>query len=269
MLERLFLRQVPDVRQLRAWNWWLAGIYALQAAGVLLLGTGQSFSIIGSYLALDSLQSSTSGSFVLAPASHHLFDIDLLWVAASIFIVLAFLHVIQATGFRVSYEGWLKKNFNPLRWSAYGFSASMLFLALAVLAGAYDVMALILLLVLGVVLHALCIGVERMAALRGNARIGIGLGFGLIVVCGAGMWLIVASYLVGANVFGDGHIPASVYWLAITAALTALSFAFGLYRQIVVPKTGARYRLTELRYMILTAVTTSLLAWQIVAGTMH
>jgi hypothetical protein len=138
------------------------------------------------------------------------------------------------------------------------------------LAGLYALQAIaVLLLVLGVILHALCVGVERMASQRGNARVGIWFGYSLVVLCGAGVWLIVALYLLGANIFGDGHIPAHIYWLALTAALTALSFAFGLYRQIRLAKTGARYRLTEARYMVLTVVTTSLLAWQIVAGTMH
>lgn len=269
MLERLFLRQVPEVETLRAWNWWLAGVYALQAVMVLLFGSSQPVSLSSSYLTLDSLQSSTTGSFVLAPASHHVLDLNLLLIPFAVFIVLALYHLSQATWYRRRYEARLRQSGNPMRWAGYGISASLLFLALAVLAGADDVMVLIVLLILGVLLHATCILVEYLAAQRGKGRANIGLAYGLVVLAGAGMWLIVASYLVSANIYGDGHIPARVYWLALTAGLTALSFALGLYRQIVAPKMNARYRLTEQRYMILTVVTTSLLAWQIVAGTMR
>lgn len=267
-LPEIFRRQ-PTTETLYKWNLWLAGLYALQAVAALVVGSAQPEPLSASYLTYDSLQSSTSGSYVLAPASHHLFDLNLLIVVFVVFLVLAAVHVSQATWLKVRYEAQLKQNFNAFRWAAFGVTASLLFLVLAILSGADDVMTLILLLVLGVLLHALCIGVERMAALRGRARTGVWFGFGLVVLAGAGVWAIVASYLFGASLFGDGHIPAHVYWLALTAALTALSFAFGLYRQIMLAKTGSRYHLTEQRYTILTLVTTSLLAWQIVAGTMH
>jgi hypothetical protein len=263
------LRRTPSVSDLQQWNIWLAALYALEAISVLVVGSSQLFSLSSAFVNIDSVQSTSSGSFVLSPATHHVFNLNILHVVFVVFLVLAAVHASQASWHRRRYEAQLKQNHNAGRWLAYGATASLLFLVLAVMAGAYDVMTLGLLLILGVLLHVLCVWVERIASIRGKQRDNVWLGYGLVVLAGAGMWLIVGSYLLNANLYGNGHLPARVYWLALTAGLTALCFAFGLYRHIRLPKTGGRYLLSEQRYMILTVVTTSVLVWQIVAGTMQ
>jgi hypothetical protein len=269
MLKSLRFNSVPTSDQLRKWNIWLAVLYGLQAVAVLVVGSTQLAPLTTSFLTVDSLRSTTSGSLVLAPATHHLFDLNLLYVAFAVMAILAAAYASQATWLRTRYEVGLKQNFNATRWAGYGLTASLLFVVLAILVGVTDLTTLLVLLVLGIVLHVLCWWAERNHGQRGKVKSDAWISYGLAALAGAGMWLVVAIYLVGDNVFGAGHIPVRVYWLALTAAVTCLSFALGLGRQLQNPKTGNRYRLTEQRYMLLTLLTTSLLVWQIVAGTMH
>jgi uncharacterized membrane protein len=152
---------------------------------------------------------------------------------------------------------------------ARGFAASVLLIVLAILVGVSDITTLLMLLILGIILHGACLWLERAIGRRGRNKADTWLGYGLATLAGAGIWLIVAIYLIGANVYGAGHIPARVYWLAATTAVGCLSFAIGMLFQIRDPKTGQAYRLTEQRYMLLTLLISSLLVWQIVAGTMH
>lgn len=263
------VRQVPSLETIKKWNVWLAVLYGLQAIAVLVIGSSQLAPLTTSFLTVDSLLSTTTGNLVLAPASHHLFDLNLLYVAFAVMVILTIVHTSQATWYRTKYEASLRQGRNDLRWLAYGLGATLIFVVLAVLSGVTDISMLLVLLLLGAILHGLCAWVEHRAGQRGNARNSAWFGYGLLLVTGLIMWMVVAIYLVGSNVFGAGRIPGRVYWLAGSLGLTALAFAWLLYRQIRTPLTGNRYRLTEPVYMILTVVTTSILVWQIVAGTMH
>jgi hypothetical protein len=269
MLGRLGWTTVPSPERLRKWNIWLAVLYALQAIAVLVIGSSQLAPLSSSFLTVDTLASTTTGSLILAPATHHLFDLNLLYLVFAVLMVSAGIYASQATWWRNRYENELKQNFNATRWAAYGFTASILFIVLAILVGVNDITTLLVLLVLGIILHSTCLWVERTVGRRGRNKTDAWLGYGLAVLAGAGMWLVVAIYLFGANVYGDGQIPAWVYWLAATTALTCLCFASGLFRHVQNPTSGPRYKMTEQRYMLLTLLTSSLLAWQIVAGTMH
>jgi hypothetical protein len=263
------VREVPTVETLKSWNIWLAVVYGLQAVAVLVVGSAQLAPLTSSFLTVDSLLSTTTGKLVLAPASHHLFDLNLLYVAFAVMAALAVGHASQATWFKNKYEAGLQQNYNHVRWATYGFSASVTFIVLAIFAGVTDISLLLLLLILSVVLYSLCAWAERTVGLRGRAKNGAWFGLGMAALVGLAMWLVVVIYLVADNVYGAGHIPARVYWLAVTAAVTALSIIVGLVRQIQKTQTGNRYRLVERNFMILTLATTSLLIWQIVAGTMQ
>ncbi len=269
MVANVRKRSAPSVESLRKWNVWLAVLYAVQAVGVLVVGSTQLAPLTTSFLTIDSLLSTTTGSVVLAPASHHLFDINILYITFAVLAVLAAMHASQAMWLRARYESQLKEGYNNLRWAAYGLTASLTFIILAMMVGMSDVSTLLLLLVLSVVLHTLCAWAERVAGQRGRVKNSAGFGFVLLVLCGLAMWSVVGIYLAGASVYGAGHISARVYWLALTAGLTAFSFALSLWSQLAKPRAGQDYRFSERRYLILTFVTTSLLMWQIVAGTIQ
>lgn len=263
-------QEVPSLDRLQKWNIWLAGLYGLQAIAVLVVGSAQLAPLTSTFLTVDSLRSTASGSLVLAPATHHLFDLNLLYVAFGLMAVLAAIYVSQATWYRGRYEAELQRGFNTTRWVGYGVTASFIFVVLAIWSGVYDITTLLVLLVLGALLHTMCLWAERTIGQGGkHSKNSAWLGFGLVWLAGIGMWLVVLVALLGANVYGAGHIPNRVYWLAATSALTALAFAVGLLRQLQNPKTGQRYRLTEQRFMVLKLVASTLLVWQIVAGTMH
>src|SRR5690242_1678781 len=100
MLKLQRFTTVPTTESLKKWNIWLAALHAVQAVAILLLGASKTFPVSASFLTTDSLQSTTTGSIVLAPATHHLFDINLGYLVATFFILSALAHASMATWYR-------------------------------------------------------------------------------------------------------------------------------------------------------------------------
>src|SRR4051812_48850218 len=82
-------RAVPSFEGLKKWNVTLAVLHALQGVAILLLATPNAFSVTTSFLTKDSLASEAGGKVVLAPATQHLFDVNLAYLVAGFFFLSA------------------------------------------------------------------------------------------------------------------------------------------------------------------------------------
>ena len=256
---------MPSAGSLHKLNWWLAGIYVVEAVAVGVVGRSWTLPVSTSFLTLDSLQSTTSGRVILSPATKHLFDLNLQWVLMAVFVVAGIVVGSQASWYRARYELDWAAGRNRLRWAGYSITAGFLFVLLALAAGVYNLASLLAILLLTVVVHVLCSWSEDFAGKR--AVVGHACwAFVLLSLAGLGAWMIVLVSLIGSGVFGAGHVPVWVYGLAATTGVTCLAFAWLVWRQAQLPRRAANYRVLERRYLLLTFLTTSVLTWQIVAG---
>jgi hypothetical protein len=247
------------------WNRWLVGLHAVQAVVVLVLATTKTFPVTVSYQTVDSLQTTTTGSIVLAPATHHLFDINLAYLVALFFGLSAVAHLLMATIYRSRYEKDLGKGINRLRWGEYALSASTMIVAIALLTGVQDLGTLVLMFVLTAVMNFLGLVMELHNPFKGRGRVNW---TSYVVGCIAGVapWIVLAMYLLATNVFGSGHIPGFVYGIYVSLLIFFGIFAVNMWLQYRKIGPWKDYLYGERMYMILSLVAKSALAWQVFAG---
>lgn len=262
---RLFLTGKPTVEDLYIWNRWLVGLHAVQAVAVLVLAITKTFPVTVSYQAVDSLQTTASGSIVLAPATHHLFDVNLAYLVAIFFGLSAAAHLLMATVYRSRYEKDLGKGVNRLRWGEYALGAGTMIVGVAVLTGVQDLGTLLLMFVMTAVVSLLGLVMELHNPVRGRAHPNW---ISYVVGCIAGIapWVVLALYLVATNVFGSGHVPGFVYGIYVSLLILFGAFAVNMWLQYRKIGPWKDYLYGERMYMILSLAAKSALAWQIFAG---
>lgn len=196
---------------LRRYNLLAAALFLLQGILVLVLSNpirGVQ-PITTNFVTKDELSSTVAGQQVLAPASHHLFDLNIAYVVAAFFFISALAHLIVASWKRKVYEADLRKGTNRARWVEYSLSASTMMVGIALLSGILDIASLLMIFALTGVMSLLGLAMElRNQGLKkadwSNYSIG--------VLAGIIPWLVIVIYVWSAHVYGSG-VSGYVYWI--------------------------------------------------------
>ncbi|HJP95894.1 MAG TPA: heliorhodopsin HeR [Candidatus Saccharimonadales bacterium] len=250
------LPQPTKYDRLYGWNKWLAWIHALQGIAILVLSANYLLPVSTSFITPNPLATKT-----MTPASHHLFDLSVAWLVALAFFAAAIMHCLLATVYRTRYESEIKRGVNRLRWIQFGVSGSLMAVAIGLLCGIYDFSTLLLVVASTLITSLLGMVLEMRAKDDASSVLYVVSG-----LAGIASWVVLALYLVGANVFGEGHLPAFVYWLAGSAVVLYGGFAANFYLARQKQGKWADYLYTERMYMLLSAAACTALAWQIFAG---
>lgn len=251
---------------LRRWNRWLALLHALQGVAILVLSKRAEVTVTTSYLTPDTLQSTLAGHTVLASATHNLFAVNVGYVVALFFFITAVAHLIIGTVYRGRYEADLKKSVNRARWIEYAASAGVMMIAVGFVSGVYDFSTLLALFALTAVMNAFGLVMELVN--QGKKRPNW-LPYWLGIAAGIVPWIIVGYYLLGAGLWGGGHIPAFVYWIYGTIFVGFASFAAVVWLRFRGKGKWAEYAYVERTFMVLSLVAKTALAWQVFAGTLR
>ena len=258
-----FGRKKIQVRELERFNLFVAALLAIQAIVILVIGNHASGSrpITVGYLAKDQLSSSAAGSTVLAPATHHLFDLNLVYVIAAFMLISALSYALTVTRYKKLYEQDLKANINHIRWIGFAVSSALMMIVISIVAGVYDVSTLTL--IGGLTAVAALLGL-LLETVRPANWFNYWLGLGAAIFA----WKVPLTYLWSSHVWGSG-VPTYVYWLVISMLLLSASLIIntGFQRQ----KIGhwENYLFGERMFIILNLVAQTALAWQIYAGTLR
>lgn len=253
----------PKVSKLFRWNKWLAFIYAAQAAMVIVMGAGYKIPVIAHYLTPNPL---SENGVSLTLASRQILEIDMVWLVALFLIISALAHTAMAGMYRMRYEADLAVGINRLRWVDYALSTSTMMVGIALLSGVYDSAALLSVFVLTAITHLCCLATEAFSqGKRETSWVTLGVGGAAAVAS----WTIIACALLGANVYGDGAIPAFVYWIFGSMLALFGCFAAILYLQYTKKGKWADYLYGERVFMLLSLVARTALAWQIFAGVLR
>lgn len=244
-----------------------AGLHAVQAVAVLLLAGSVKgiFPVTTNFLTTNDMASVSSGSVVLAPASHHLFDIKMVYLVAAFFFMSAIAHYLVANNYRKKYESDLKKGINKARWFEYAFSASTMMVAIGLLSGVYDISTLLALFGLTAIMSlcGLVMEVHNQTTKRTNW-----LSFNVGVLAEALAWIIIVIYMLGAVIYGSG-IPTFVYFIYVSLFVLFSCFALNMYLQYKQVGKWKNYLYGERIYIILSLVAKSVLAWQVFFGALR
>lgn len=199
----------------------LAIAYIVQALVLIILAAAKSFPVTVHFLGVDSFASAVNGGAngtVYAPASHQLFALPLVQVLALSLTVSAAFHGLSAAWGSNLYASFVRQGVNPLRWMENAFSASLLPVAIGLVAGVQDIAAILMLFALGFIAHIMGWQMESDRAAGGaGAQLNKRRSFIAMAVAAGAAWLALGYYLLGAGLFGNG-----------VAVYTALAYGFGL-----------------------------------------
>jgi hypothetical protein len=253
--------QVSRINSLRRWNIILAVVLVLQAVALFMIGKAFALPITSQYLTPDALASQAVGHQVLAPAVRHVFSVDVRYLILAFLLVPAVIYLIIATIRRKEFEEGLQYKVSRYRWLSFGISSAIMLTLIAMLNGAQEITTLLAVVVLVGILHFLgYFGEAKVPELKAKLQ-----SFVALCVVGATVWLIIASYLKGALIYGNG-LNSYTYWIDGTIFVLTLLLA-GVKLQILRAKgRWADYLMGEQAFMILSFIAITALTWLTFAG---
>lgn len=242
---------------LRRWNAVLAVLHVAQGIVMLALSNDFSLPVTGAFLQLRE------GGLEAVPETLVTLRIAPL-IAAFLFLSAAAHASLASFGFRW-YGRMLERGIQPARWIEYSASASLMIVVIAMLAGVYDVAALIALFAV----NASMILFGWLMEVRNEGRERVDwMPFWFGVFAGAIPWVAIGIYLFGAG-NDQGGPPGFVY--GIYGSLFAFFNVFAINMVLQYRRRGRwrDYLHGERVYMLLSLFAKSALAWQVFAGTLR
>lgn len=246
------------------WNAAIAVICALQGIFLLLLSATKLLPVSIGFLARDPLQSAAAGHTILASGSHHVFDINLVYLLAAAMFAAALAYGLMAWPLRRQYEAEFKRGINRLRWGACALAGGLLLVVVGMLLGVQDAAALLMLFSLGL-LAAFC-GLATEVYAAGKLKLNwlaywlaAGIGLAVLVVTG---WYLLADSLYGVA-------SGSIWGIFVSLQVLALAFFVNLFLQQRRWGRWAQYAFVDRVYTLLLVVTISALVWQVYAGNLQ
>lgn len=249
-----------QLQRLRVFNAAMFALHAVQGALMLVLSTDFSLPLTTSFVSFDP----AAGSLV--PVLETVATVRIAPLVAGFLFLSALAHlVVVSPGGFARYRQWISRGINPARWVEYSLSASLMIVVIAMLAGIYDVVSLLLL--FGVNATMIWFGwLMELHNQRTERTEWLPFWFGCMA--GALPWLAIATYLVGAGGEGAGP-PTFVYWIFVSLFLFFNVFAVNMVLQYRKVGRWREYLYGEKAYVVLSLVAKSLLAWQVFAGTLR
>lgn len=266
-LPKLFRgKTTVKLEKLNNWNKYLGILHAVQGIVILILAKSTSWPVTTGYLTQDTLASKISGQPVLSSAVHTVFSINPAYLVAAFFFMSAIAHLTIATRYRKTYEANLKQGINKVRWIEYGFSASTMMVAIAMLSGVYELSSLLMIFTLTFLMNSFGLIMELQN--KGSKKVDW-LPYWLGCIAGIVPWIVFAIYVMGTNIYGSGGIPTFVYYIYASMFIFFSSFAVNMVLQYRARGKWADYLYGERVYMILSLVAKTALAWQVFFGTLR
>ncbi|MFC1656571.1 heliorhodopsin HeR [Patescibacteria group bacterium] len=246
---------------LKKFNIFMGCLHAIQGILMLALSTDFTLPVTSAFLEFDPIKQQ------LVPVIENVFDLSIGPLVAIFLFLSAIAHFSISIIPKINrwYVNNLKKGMNLARWIEYSLSSSLMIVVVAMLAGMYDGLSLVLLFFLNamMILFGWVMEVHNQTTAKTNW-------LSYIFGCIAGIvpWVVIGFYLFGAgSEFGDA--PSFVYWIYLSIFLFFNVFAINMILQYQKIGRWKNYLYGEYMYIILSLVAKSLLAWQVWAGTLR
>lgn len=256
------MEETDDIkfRKLRRFNAVMGVIHLAQ--GILMLALSSSFSlpIKSSFLQYDPITQA------IAPMTNTIVNVPIGPAVAMFLFVSAIAHFSVSTFRYKWYVKKLKSHINPARWYEYALSSSLMLVVIAMLAGLFDISALILLFALNAMMNlfGLMMELHNQTTQKTDWTSFI---YGSLA--GGVAWIAVLIYFFGAFASSSSAIP--FFLIGIIGSLLFFWSTFPVNMVLQYRKVGKwkDYLYGERAYVILSLVAKSLLAWQVWAGTLR
>ncbi|MBK5111306.1 MAG: heliorhodopsin HeR [Thermoleophilia bacterium] len=227
--------------------------FGIQVVLLLILSDPVTLPVFGSFLtaAPGSDQFGTKDLFDLR--------VDLL---VALFLALALIdHLFVATLGRRNYESNVVRGINPVRWIEYSISASIMVVLIAMLSGASDVVALLMMFGANAAMILFGLVMERTNLGREEVDWSPFV-YGCLI--GAVPWIGIAIQFMLSE--SDGSVPGFVYGIFVSLFILFNGFAVNMWLGYRGKGRWNDPLFVELVYVILSLTAKTALAWQVYSG---
>ncbi len=231
-------------------------LHLVSFVAILLLSNAAALPVQATYLS----GAPGTGSF---SAPVNLFDLNISFMVAAFMALSAFFHFfVSSPRIFPRYADGLSRHINVYRWVEYSLSSSIMIVVILQLNGVADYVALLA--VFGVNVCMILFGwLQERYTTPGDGDL---LPFWFGTFAGAIPWIAVVLSLIAPKNPGGGEVPGFVYGIVISLFILFNGFALVQWKQYRAKGKWADYLYGERRYIVLSFVAKSLLAWQVFAG---
>jgi hypothetical protein len=193
----------------------------------------------------------------------NLFDLNISFMVAAFLALSAFFHFLVSSPWVFPrYADGLSRHINVYRWIEYSLSSSIMIIVILQLNGVSDYIALLG--IFGVNVSMILFGwLQERYAEPGDGDL---LPFWFGCIAGAIPWIAVFLNLISPQGPSDASVPGFVYGIVFSLFVLFNIFALVQWKQYRAKGKWADYLYGERRYIVLSFVAKSALAWQVFSG---
>jgi len=246
----------PQHSKLRRLNVIAGCLHLASLVAILLLSNEAALPVRATYLT----EAPGTGNF---SDPVNLFDLNIGYMVAAFMALSAFFHFfVSSPKVFPKYSAGLTNHINMYRWIEYSLSSSIMIVVILQLNGVADYIALLG--VFGVNVCMILFGwLQERYTTPGDGDM---LPFWFGCIAGAVPWIAIAINVASPKGPADTAVPGFVYGIVISLFVLFNSFALVQWKQYRAKGKWADYLYGERRYIVLSFVAKSLLAWQVFSG---
>jgi len=246
----------PQHSKLRRLNVIAGCLHLASLVAILLLSNEAALPVRATYLT----EAPGTGNF---SDPVNLFDLNIGYMVAAFMALSAFFHFfVSSPKVFAKYSAGLTNHINMYRWIEYSLSSSIMIVVILQLNGVADYIALLG--VFGVNVCMILFGwLQERYTTPGDGDM---LPFWFGCIAGAIPWIAIAINVASPKGPADTTVPGFVYGIVISLFVLFNSFALVQWKQYRAKGKWADYLYGERRYIVLSFVAKSLLAWQVFSG---
>jgi hypothetical protein len=245
-----------EVLKLRKLNLAAGCLHLASFIAILLLSNDAALPVRATYLT----EAPGTGNF---SEPVNLFDLNISYMVAAFMALSAFFHFfVSSPKVFPKYVDGLQRHINVYRWVEYSLSSSIMIVVILQLNGVTDYIALLA--AFGVNVSMILFGwLQERYTTPGNGDM---LPFWFGCIAGSIPWIAIAINLASPKGPAESTVPGFVYGIVISLFILFNCFAIVQWKQYNAKGKWADYLYGERRYIVLSFVAKSLLAWQVFSG---
>ncbi len=246
----------PRHSALRRLNLIAGSLHLVSFIAILLLSNDAALPVRATYLT----EAPGTGNF---SDPVNLFDLNISYIVAAFMALSAFFHFfVSSPKVFPKYSAGLTNHINVYRWVEYSLSSSIMIVVILQLNGTADYIALLG--IFGVNVCMILFGwLQERYTTPGDGDM---LPFWFGCIAGAVPWIATAMNVVSPKGPAESTVPGFVYGIVISLFILFNCFAIVQWKQYQAKGKWADYLYGERRYIVLSFVAKSLLAWQVFSG---